>query len=71
MIELNYGDELQEGDKVKVGKKYRIVYKINRDRKVAYVRMNMMCTLELPLIYNEEFKSTDEYDEYTYEVYRE
>lgn len=71
MTELKYGDSLQIGDKVKVGSKFRTVYKVQEDKGVAFVRMNILCTLELPLIYSAEFKSTDEVDENSYTVYRE
>lgn len=71
MTELNYGDKLQVGDKVKVRNKFRNVFKVNEKEGVAYVRMTLMCTLELPIVYSPEFKSTDEFDETSYEVYRD
>lgn len=68
MTELNYGYPIQVGDKVKVGKGFHDVIKVTKEH--SYVHINKRATLELPAIYSQEFKNSDEIDQTSYEVYR-
>lgn len=68
MTELNYGEKIEVGDKVKTGKGFSEVIKVTKEH--SYVHINKMATLELPAVYSPEFKNSDEIDQTAYEVYR-
>lgn len=67
MTELNYGETIKVGDLVSVGKGLHPVSRT--DSNFCYVRINKYSTIRLPIVYDEEFKNSDELDDTRYMVY--
>lgn len=68
MRELDYGDKIQVGDKVAIGKGMYVVNKV--DSEFCYVRVNKHTSIRFPDVYSQEFKNSDDVDTTAYIVYR-